>query len=356
MNAIQGKWWQSSALLIGLSSLVGCTYDPPSTGTTGGNGGAGGGSGGISVGGAGGGGGSQGNKEDCQDGQDNDSDGAIDCADSDCVPGYQCVPIAPPGSGEYVRIARTTGEANVIPCSLDGSMPVIRGTTPVQPACTACECTVSNVNCRQEVIELYSDMACSNLVTTINATSGCVPITPVAQGSYWMSINEPTGDVSTSTSIKMPEQPWQNVVHVCPAHGNSTGTGCGEGEFCVPRVKVPYEARMCVQAPGDISCGGQYSEKITAYDGVGDSRGCSPCDCSATLQCSGYMGKLDSGMQCDGMMEQSAGFDQCFPIGSGVRSIELTMPTWQVIEKIISGGEPTGAVTPSSPRTFCCTP
>lgn len=292
----------------------------------------------------------------CFDGLDDDLDGAIDCGDSDCEPGYECVPIAPSGSGPYVRISLTTGEAMPAACPLDGSQPTIRGITPAPPACTACECNVSNVNCRSEVISTYAVPDCAGTPQMQQANSECAMLQqPVLSGSIKVSRGQITGTVAPSVATKTPEQPWKDVVQVCPAYGAATGGGCATGQFCVPRARVPYESYMCVHAPGDVSCNGEYGRKLVAYDSAQDSRGCTQCGCNANIQCSGYLVKLDSGGTCNSGMGPSIAFDACTNTMAETRSVQLGMLSWQVVNTNIWGGQPTGGVSPMNQRSFCCT-
>lgn len=363
---IRKKRRPSYALLLGLLSAVGCSYEPPTgntSGANGGSGGAGGDAGGTSVGGSAGaavggsGGGGQGHELDCQDGLDNDFDGQADCGDSDCEPGYECVPIAPSGSGPYVRISLTTGEAMPATCSVDGSAPTIRGITPVDPQCTACGCEVVNVNCRMEVVSEFASGDCSGSSLVQQATSECMTLAqPLFTGASMMiTQGQITGQAIPTPAVPQPLQPWKDVVQVCPAYKANPGGGCATGQFCVPKVTVPYESAMCVHAMNDVACTGEYGRKITAYDSALDLRSCAGCGCNPEILCNGYLIQLDGGGTCNVGMGPYVGFNQCTAIKAETRSVKLGTLTWQVGNKNIYGGQPGGSVTPTSQRTFCCT-
>ncbi len=370
MNTKRRTPWFFGALPMCFLLAAGCTYEPPVNEASGGNGGSGGdsgaGSAGGGVGGVGGGvggmgaggdgGGAPTHELDCLNGMDDDFDGQPDCADSDCVPGYECVPVAPPGSGPYVRISLTTGEAMPATCTVNGMPPTIRGITAASPACTACECNVSNINCRLEIISTYASMDCSGAPLIQPATSECMSLpAPLSTGSVKMTRGQGMATVSVTPAAPLPQQPWKDVVQVCPAYDGSPGAGCATGQFCVPRVTVPYESAVCVHAMGDASCTGEYGRKITAFDSALDSRGCAPCGCNPDIQCFGYYMQLNSGGACNGTMGASAVFDSCVSIKAETGSIQLGTLTSQVGNKNIWGGQPTGGVTPTNQRTFCCT-
>lgn len=347
----------SQVWLLVLMFVVGCTYEPPTANTSGAGGGAagaGGDTGGTSVGGSGGGG--QGHEMDCLDGQDNDSDGQIDCGDLDCDPGYECVPAAPSGSGPYVRILLTTGEAKPAVCPVDGSTATIRGVAPVDPMCSACGCQVSDVDCRVEVISTFTGADCTGVEVVQEANSECVSLQPpLATGSIRITRGKGSLTVLTTPAQPAPSVPWKDVAQVCPAYGASTGGGCMTNQFCVPRAKVPFESYICVNTAGDLSCNGEYGRKLITYDSAQDSRGCTGCGCDAEAQCSGYSATLDSGATCNDGGGPSIGFDTCAPVTMDTRTVKLGTLTWQVTKKVLSGGDPMGSVTPTNQRTFCCT-
>lgn len=353
-----GAW--SMCLLL----ATGCTYEPPVNESSGGNGGSGGDSGGTSVGGSagaavggsGGGGGAPGTEVDCLNGLDDDLDGTTDCGDSDCVPGYECVPVAPSGSGPYVRISLTTGEAMPAPCTVNGMPPTIRGIAPVSTACTACDCDVANVNCRMEIVSTYSSQDCSGAPLIQTATSECMTLpTPVLSGSVKMTKGQGSFTIDITQATPLPQQPWKDVVQVCPAYDVAPGVGCATGQFCVPRVTVPYESAVCVNAMGDVACTGEYGRKLIAYDSAQDTRSCAGCGCNPQVQCTGYFMGPNSGDTCNGAMGPSVAFDACIPIMTETKSVQLGTLSWQLSSKNIWGGQPMGGVTPMNQRTFCCT-
>lgn len=334
-----------SAIMAGAIQFIACTYEPPTTTGAGGSAGTGAGAGGEHQ------DGSEGN---CLDALDGDGDGLIDCADPDCNSGYECVGNAIAGFGEHVRIVINPANAPTPPCPIESEMPIVRGKSAAVAACTSCECNVE-VKCADEDVHFYTTLDCMGTPQTITATTDCVaiPTNGPTLVSYDVTFEKPTGTCTTSKSVKTPDSPWAEVVNACPAF-KTTGAGCGEGRFCVPRSASPYGEGICVQAPGNLDCSGEYGQKIVAFDGVDDLRSCSPCECQAEFQCKDYMLKLDSAADCKSGTLQSSPFS-CTQIMTGTGSMSFSPPISEVTKKDCTGGLASGEVAPQNARTFCCT-
>lgn len=334
------RMWTKKVLSIvaSLSIATGfasCSYEPPGT---------------VEFGGA-----ANGGELDCLNGFDDDEDGYVDCADADCDPGYECASNAPTGFSEPVRIALVPSDNQVVVCDTDGAMPDFVGINATTPDCTDCQCKLLDVNCRREIVDFYSAAGCPGSPTeTVVASSECMTVpTSSLAGSYQMRQGDVTGSFTITAAVKTPESPWKDVGYVCRAY-KTTGTGCGEGRFCIPRAREPFESGVCVEAVGNAECNGDYTRKIVGFTNADDSRTCSNCMCKASVSCTGYTADFNSDGTCTGNKTQT-GQTSCSPVPSGSLSLALGKLSWTEIKTEAVGGLPMGNVMPQNARTFCCT-
>jgi hypothetical protein len=118
---------------------------------------------------------------------------------------------------------------------------------------------------------------------------------------------------------------------------------------------------VCIQATGDRTCPDGWPDRHVVYDGADDSRSCSDCTCGQPEggTCSGLVSLYKDGA-CSALVDAVSVVSdgptcvQVQPKGSALGSQSLSMIAYQPGACAPGGGEPTGALTPTGPTTFCC--
>jgi hypothetical protein len=367
-------------LLGGCSSLLGIDHEyerAEGSGNAGGEGGVAGGSSSsasdlpVTSAGSGGGAGGGPPVEDCLDNVDNDSDMAIDCADTDCAPGFECVPSAPPGWEGYFRV-RTTPfpNANPSPCP-DSSAPSTYFDTPAPASCTACSCGAwgggqcsllplsfwaQSNNCAGSSMEVSSFLNDGDCYEALDAfTSGLGSRSAKITGNATvtnMGACPPSGGLLNASPL------WANQDDVCGGVA-PVGGGCAGTDVCVARGAGDYTGPACIRSAGSKTCPAEWSEEIEVAAGGSDGRSCSACQCGVSgAACSGGSYELYDTDQCDGVESIEMTSSSCVNISSlfdfGTGSVLPTSPQAVGGSCSPSGGAPTGSVTPQEVITFCC--
>lgn len=197
----------------------------------------------------------------CFDGLDNNGDRLFDCADPTCAAVAACVEPAPAG-GWTGPAALYAGAAPVPACPAPYTMTLDPGGTDLAagPAtCAACTC------------------------------------------------GPPTGGACTPAggAATVPAPTFTTTARAC-AMPPTTATGCPSG-VCRP-IAPPSFAGQCIVHTGDQPCPGPPYTNRHVFQEADDTRGCTPCTCSA-------------------------------PTGGACTP---------------SGGKPTGTAAPGRTTTFCC--
>lgn len=309
--------------------------------------------------------------EDCLDGVDNDGDGDIDCADAECVPGFECVPVAPSGWMGPFLVTRTDYPAAPPACD-GGDAPAVFYAGPAGPAeCSACSCgDLAGASCSVPGLTCWAgSSSCNGTATDWTPT--------LADGQCKKPNNLLGFNANLSCSVTSPSQvlekgscppssvdfpnkdTWANEVGACKL---DVGAGCGNGQACVPKAPAGDGNANCIQKTGDTVCpAGAYSQKGLVYTGGTDSRSCTDCACG------------DSATACNGGGYTFYDADQCgnggdppAPIGQNCQNVSplLDFGSWSVKANLPapsgacqpSGGEPQGQVNTDGPVTFCCHP
>lgn len=239
------------------------------------------GSGGTSSGGSGGNTG----KESCQNGLDDDQDGKIDCADSDCTPGYTCVAIP---DGWTTVTATTQGWA-----SAAGKQTTCANGTPATryfegPAgaanCTSCSCGAPSGSCGNTPIACsMGDTTCASSSSVSVATCANFGAPTNGQISCTLGQTQPgnnSGCTASPATLTNPDT-WQSVADTCPLGAG----GCAGGQACVPTQDVAGPA-TCILDSGTSACPSGFPEQHAVFTGGTDQRSCGNCTCLATgLSC-----------------------------------------------------------------------
>lgn len=155
---------------------------------------------------------------------------------------------------------------------------------------------------------------------------------------------------------------WSSLARACTF--DPGGECAAQGEVCSPWSSPPEGFRLCVAHPGDVDCPGVggYVDRHVAYEGIDDTRGCTPCACGAPAGsgCSALISVFEDGA-CSApdlvvAATVTAAGSSCFdvPLGStlGSKSASVVAYTPGACEP--SGGEPMGSAEPALPVTFCC--
>lgn len=355
---------------------------------------ASGGTGGAGVGGAGAGGGTGGGvassstgvmpgTEDCLNGADDDSDGKADCADDECNPYTACVPTVPFGwSGFAALYEGVPAQEPACPGLFPSPNPYVGDHTPVAGAatCSACACGAAmNQTCNPPLEITVQNKVCGmnpnytgKLMMPAGWNGAChspnyIPGDVDCGGPCNVSVTSPPPTVTggmcppTGGQADVPQLSWAIRGKAC---GDPTiGGGCGAGEVCQPKPPLPFLPGLCISKPGDNACPADtFTQKHVFYGGAADTRGCAACACGAptggtcTIQMEIYSDTMVSTCNTEITQFDAGGCGDLNgnPNVSGRKATVTQQPTGATCTP--SGGQPTGAVTPTDATTFCCIP
>ena len=169
----------------------------------------------------------------------------------------------------------------------------------------------------------------------------------------------PSPQTPTAT---VPTPIWSKAARGCalPFPG---ANGCGAGSVCSPAPAAPFNGKLCIYQTGDVACPttGTYVVKRLYYNGLTDNRGCTDCGCTPIFgTCSNPVLHVYSDTNCYTEVWNSvipfttSGLPGNCLIVSGV-SMNMT-GTASGGSCTVSGGQPSGTVTPTGPTTVCCSP
>lgn len=336
----------AAALLLG-SLGSGCFIVPECTGCVG-TGGAGGRTASAGA-----------NDENCTDGVDNDGDGAIDCADSDCSAGFECVDVPSGWDGPY--LVREVGYVDELPDCADGSDTILFFAEPSGPA-ECSECTCNQVPCLPAISCWPADNCDGQGVdlTDLLADGEChKPVDLIAKNVDHLSCRltgAPPSCVPSGVDFSN-KDPWKKRVGLCELPAQS---GCDVGQVCVAR---DGEGFSCLMASDDVSCPtGPFHSKRLVYSGHKDSRKCKSCACGEP-SCATVGYKIYDHDDCttDDDEPITVDSDTCTKASSWD---VLDSDTWALGPILplaqgsceASGGEADGKMEPVDPVTLCCQP
>ncbi|HRI69664.1 MAG TPA: hypothetical protein PK156_35790 [Polyangium sp.] len=293
--------------------------------------------------------GSMGGPEDCTNGLDDDGDDAIDCADTECVDKYTCVPPIPAGFTEIVTITVTPyGEPTAACAGGITAKPYYQN--PAVDACDACTCDASGVLCTPGQIATGFDfgMTCMNLQPTQLSPDQCQQVVGTAS---LLSAVMTAGTCQATTSTGTPKPPMETVIATCSL-GGADGKGCGMSGACVSSDGLATAEHLCIKRPGHEVCPADWPLALYAFESFTDDRsGCTPCGCSAKCEGGDYMiFPNDNTCTTTGMPVDTVG--TCVSAGdSFVGGLKMSALTASCTT---TGGSMMGTVTPMNETTFCC--
>lgn len=154
---------------------------------------------------------------------------------------------------------------------------------------------------------------------------------------------------------------WSTFARACT--WTPPGTCASPGEICSPAVTLPAGFQVCVAHEGEMACPGfgPYQDKHVFYEGLDDTRSCSPCACGAAVggECSGLISiyadaTCSSGPLAALTVDATGPACADLPAGSALGSKSAAPPTYTPGVCAPSGGELMGSADPVGPVTFCC--
>lgn len=312
-------------------------------------------------------------------------DVAVDAGtDARTVCSGECVPMATAGwSGPALTAIAATSATPA--CSGDVSTVAFMGTAGlVAPtACTTCSCGPSSGTCGFPTTIAANAATCALTGATtpvtpfdpaVGWTGACDTNDPIAAGKLCSGVDcaqsvqvAPLVVMDDGCSASGGAQPgpvtWSTTAIACePPTVANTCTGDAGNGLCFPTPDAGAGFVACIFMAGDNACptGSPYALKQVLYNGVDDTRGCTPCACgSATGSTCASTVSLYSDGACSTLLTTvavSASGTDCsnVPAGSALGSKSATPATYGAGSCSAGGGMPTGAATPSMPTTFCC--
>jgi hypothetical protein len=238
----------------------------------------------------------------------------------------------------------------------------IASASPV--TCSACGCTPGTIACGDSTVEGLN-LLCENCdAGTTTAMLGKCSNAALVCGMDYVeglifehpSATAPCTMTGGSVDVRPPVE-WMSAVVGCKAASSALKQiDCAAGEVCAPAPSPPFDSSLCVFQVGDVSCpGAPYSNRIVAYEGVDDARGCTACTCKVTPgTCTGTVNAF-SDSDCKTPFGSSMGFGGCVEVsGSSIYAEVLTADPPTTLACGTTGGQPTGTATPANPVTICC--
>jgi hypothetical protein len=304
--------------------------------------------------------------EDCTSGVDDDSDGHVDCDDTDCQATYTCTPPAPAGwVGPFTLRDEVASQA---PLACQGTYPIEvysgkGGITCGAAQCGQCTCgAVEGVTCSLPTLSIWENinMDCKGAPTRVEpASTECKGI---GAGGLTASDTLPSGGSCAAGHAPntFPAPSFQRAAVAC-ATGGGAGAGCANAAYqCVPRPASPFEAALCVLRTGDApSCPAGYpARRRVFYGGATDGRSCSACGCQppANLQCHGGL-SIQSFSCTMPQIPTEVPIVDCLGTGGIVVQYMTYFPEGYTSDGCPSspgGGMPSGTCTGNAPTTICC--
>jgi hypothetical protein len=301
-----------------------------------------------------------------------------DCTNAACAPEFACAPSVPDGwSGPSVLFDMSSAappapQASACPTSgaqyatdaFDGHA------NPAPQGTCACACgAVTGTTCTGPTITIYHGgtcasqcqnvpdvtTACDRGCTASDALSAAVTAAPVPSGGACAaSASSTIAPFATGTD-------WTTTGRVCGASRTLDQGGCATNQVCADAPPTAAIQAWCVYQSGTAACPAGYPTQHVYFTGATDTRTCDTgsCACGAA---SGTTCNIDS-------VSVSATTDCASPAtfvstAIGACNENLAATARNVTASVTpSGGQCgasgtpslTGAVTPTTPTTVCCT-
>jgi hypothetical protein len=292
----------------------------------------------------------------CFNGVDDEGDDRADCADPKCGETAACIPVSDAAeAGALVEIDQPC------PDGFDGGEVVIHQGLD-QGACAGCDCAPGDTLCSAAVWYYPDDASCA---ADTGATAGVEAPVPAAfacpEGGVPISTGyvfgarvdvEASSTCSPSGTAALGPTGWARSMKFCRA--SLVGTGCAEGQACVPRQEPDVQ---CALTEGDADCTGYESAEPDWYTGVdADGRACGECSCTAVGgNCDAVVVQVGTDYSCNTTTAEIAdGTQVCF---GQVYAPPVNLAGVPVAPTDCTAEAPlTGEATPSGQETLCCAP
>jgi hypothetical protein len=291
--------------------------------------------------------------ETCNNGIDDDTDGDVDCADSECGE-YRCLD-APSGwtGPEVVSVGSTVPGSCPAPFatkSLEQSSGAVQSQAVT---CSACAC--GNVACGNAVDVEHYGFGCppgGGNATSFESIAKDTCTTAVIGVAVTTSVVDPTCSVASGGAVlSRPTPTWSETTLGCSLSNGYAAAGCSVSQRCVPKTPEGFSADVwCIHRSGDQVCPTGYPNKSLAYGSYQDNRECSSCSCSATGSCGRLVRYTET--DCSGPTGTASAPWACTNVSpSGFQSFKWS-PNFMCNG---SGGVASGDVVEAEPTTLCCT-
>lgn len=152
---------------------------------------------------------------------------------------------------------------------------------------------------------------------------------------------------------------WGTAARTC--RGVAYGQCATPGELCAPAVEPGFS--QCVVQDGDQECPGLYTVKHLFFQGLSDTRSCTPCACGAPVgsTCTAVVTAFKDG-SCSSLAAAGV-VDATGPVCLDIAPSGQALGSKLAEEAVyapgacqISGGEPQGEAVAVDPLTYCCLP
>ncbi len=269
---------------------------------------------------------------------------------TECGASAACVEPIPAGWDGYFQLLTTASDQPPAECA-DMSAPVtyLSGPPSAPASCSACTCGNLAASCPSATLECFFNNSCtigSGGITYNDGDCGTVPI----GSSHCKQGPQPPATASCPPSAVTPtiDTAWEAAQSLCPAQAGEPR--CGSDGQCVPSASL-----VCIRRAADVAAcptGWESAQRITAYTGATDTRGCSACSCAPpAVSCSGGGYHFHGGILCTGGITDLVE-GACTGVGTGIVSYSGAVPGGGSCTP--EGGQPEGALTPEGAVTLCC--
>lgn len=294
--------------------------------------------------------------------------GEVDAGEADagppCPGSLICEPGAPPGWNGPVLLVTGAGDAPPPSCPATIPMTAFVAFSGLEAPEATCGCTCNPppnglISCGSATITRHRthDTTCATIETMLGTISHeqCRDISLSSTGWYLFVSRPPFSTTATGCS-PMPEvavspPSWQASHRACTF---GAPTRCGSEQVCMP-PRANGE-RLCIWVEGASECPAAFPVRLETAEDVDDSRGCSPCTCGSIQgRCDGQVTITNT---CDGPTSNPQVVD--------IEVCTRTYSWWSSSSPHVyahftptascppSEPTPTGAATPTAPRTVCC--
>lgn len=300
-----------------------------------------------------------------------------------------CAPKPPPGwSGPFLLWTGPPGSAP--PCPPSASRTILMngyaGLVAPPAICGACFCSAPSGTCSAPDDIAVTSGSCpyepttdirTPLHTPTDGSGACTPTTKLPPGASCngepcarsitigpLSLNEMACTSAKVAPDQVPAASWSLEAQGCAPDEAACGACSAPGTTCVP----PHEERegraLCTFTFGEEECSTPWQDKHLLYRSFADSRGCSPCGCSAPAggRCAGRLTLFRDGA-CkaplvttevkSGAQPACRTFDKP---GPAIGSMKLDKAAYAPGACPATGGAAVGSAKTTAPLTVCCTP